>query len=59
MDKYRVTTHHMDTGQPQISLPTAPPPSPQSSVAAAPAPSIQNDWPVSIPEARSGRVRHS
>ncbi|HEV2898211.1 MAG TPA: hypothetical protein VGX71_10320 [Pseudaminobacter sp.] len=59
MEQYRVTTYQVDTGQPQISPPTAPPAAPQPSVAAAPAPSIQNDWPLSsIPEARSGRVRH-
>jgi hypothetical protein len=59
MEQYRVTTHHMDAGQPQVLLPTPSPPAPpQPNIAVLPQPSIRNDLPVSIPEARSGRIRH-
>jgi hypothetical protein len=50
MELYRVTTNQVATSQPQAS--------PQPDIAALPSPPIQNQSPLSIPEARSGRIRH-
>lgn len=58
MKQYRVT-NQVDVGQPQVPLPTpAPSVTPQPNITALPSPSIQNGSPLSIPEARSGRIRH-